>query len=92
MPIIYRVHAVQRMFERNITDDDVLAVLADGETIERYDNDKPYPSRLILGFRGDRPLHVVAAYNDAEDETIVITVYVPDPARWDSTYRQRRTP
>ena len=92
MPIIYRVHAVQRMFERNITDDDVLAVLADGETIERYDNDKPYPSRLILGFRGDRPLHVVAAYNDAEDETIVITVYVPDPARWNSTYRQRRTP
>lgn len=80
------------MFERNITDDDVLAVLADGETIERYDDDKPYPSRLILGFRGDRPLHVVTAYNDAEDETIVITVYVPDPARWDSTYRQRRTP
>jgi len=48
-PIIFRVHALQRMFERGVTQEDVRHVLATGETIERYPDDQPYPSRLILG-------------------------------------------
>ena len=31
--IIFRVHAIQRMFERSIMEEDVRAVLADGETL-----------------------------------------------------------
>jgi len=45
-----------------------------------YPDDTPYPSRLLLGWRGDKPLHVVAAYNAQDDEQIVITVYEPDSA------------
>jgi len=47
--ITFRVHAVRRMFRRAISVEDVRRVLADGETIEDYPDDKPYPSRLLLG-------------------------------------------
>jgi hypothetical protein len=80
------------MFERQIAPRDVRHVLDTGEVIEDYPNDTPYPSRLVLGWLGPRPLHVVAA--DATDtwETIVITVYEPDPNRWEPGYRVRRRP
>ncbi|MGH8196463.1 MAG: DUF4258 domain-containing protein, partial [Woeseiaceae bacterium] len=43
---------------------------------------KPYPSRLLLGFVGGRALRLVVADNVGDDETIVVTVYEPDPALW----------
>lgn len=88
--IVFRVHAIQRMFERSINEDDVRAVLTGGEMIEDYPTDTPYPSRLLLGWRGIRPLHIVAAYNAADNETIVITVYEPDPRQWAADFRRRR--
>jgi hypothetical protein len=89
MKIVYRTHALVRMFQRRIRVEDVRGVLVNGETIEDYPDDVPYPSRLILGWRDRRPLHVVAAYNDADEETIVITVYDPDPALWSEDFRRR---
>ncbi len=88
--LIFRAHALQRMFERNISVEDVHSVLDTGEIIKAYPDDTPYPSRLILGWSGDRPLHVVAADNPAEGETIVITTYEPDPGQWDSDFKRRR--
>lgn len=88
--LIFRVHAVQRMFERNISRDDVRAMLATGEVIREYPDDTPYPSRLILGWRGKRPLHVVAADNHAAQETIIITVYQPDPDQWEPDFRSKK--
>ncbi len=78
------------MFERAIGVDDVRAVLATGETIEEYPDDAPFPSRLVLGSVGDRPIHVVSADDVDRGETIVITVYEPDPARWDPGFRRRK--
>ena len=68
--LTFRVHAIQKMFERSISHDDVSHVVEFGEVIRDYLDDKPYPSRLLLGWRGDRPLHVVAADNETDDETI----------------------
>jgi hypothetical protein len=42
--IIFRVHAVQRMFERGISADEVAAVLESGKVIESYATRKPYPA------------------------------------------------
>ena len=89
--LIFRVHAIQRMFQRGVTVEDVRQVLATGETIENYPDDTPYPSRLVLGWLRSRPLHVVFAENKAMREIIVVTVYEPDPDRWDSDFRRRRT-
>ena len=37
-----------------------------------------------------RPLHEVAAYNEADNETIVVTVYEPDTAAWDANFRRKK--
>jgi hypothetical protein len=61
--------------------------------IEEYRDDRPYPSVLVLGrTQQNRALHVVCAYAPDEDQLIVITVYEPDPNRWDQEFRQRRKP
>ena len=80
------------MFERQIDVADVREILTNGETIEAYSQDTPYPSRLVLGWCRGRPLHVVVADNAEAQETIVITVYEPDPGRWQPGFRQRRQP
>lgn len=61
--------------------------------VEEYPDDRPYPSVLVLGRTGGgRPVHVVCAHAPEEDRLIVITVYEPDPNRWDEEFRQRRKP
>ena len=88
--LVFRVHAVQRMFERGISFDEVHSIVMHDETIERYADDTPYPSRLILGWRAGRPLHAVVADNHAAQEIIVVTVYEPDLVRWHDDFRRRR--
>lgn len=88
--LVFRVHAIRRMFERNISVTDVRNALESGEAIEAYPDDKPYPSRLVLGWAGRRPIHVVAADNAAAGEIVVVTVYEPDPAAWDRDFRRRK--
>lgn len=88
--LVFRIHAIRRMSQRQISIDDVRHILATGEVIEDYPNDVPYPSRLLLGWRGQRPLHVVAADNVISQETIVITVYEPDSSQWEAGFRRRK--
>jgi hypothetical protein len=88
--LYFRVHAVQRMFERNVRVKNVLRALQSGETIEDYSPDMPEPGRLVLGFQGKRPFHVVASENMDTNEITVITVYIPDPQRWTKDFRYRR--
>lgn len=78
------------MFQRQISEEDVKQVLATGKIIESYPNDIPYPSKLLLSWRGHRPLHVVAADNAESNETIVITVYEPDPHEWEAGFARRK--
>jgi hypothetical protein len=89
--IIFRVHAVQRMFERNISAKKVSQALQSGETIEDYSTEMPEPGRLILGFQSKRPFHVVASENPQTNEITVITVYIPDPDKWNKDFRSRRS-
>lgn len=88
--IIFRIHAVQRMFERCFSEEGIRHVLDTGETIENYPDDIPYPSRLILGRRGLRPVHTVVADNNEDNEIIVITVYEPDSRQWKVDFRRRK--
>jgi hypothetical protein len=89
-PLVFRTHAIRRMFQRQISTDDVRHVLETGVIIENYPDDQPYPSRLVMGWCGQRPLHVVAADNAATQETIVITVYEPDPDQWEAGFTRRQ--
>ena len=86
----YRVHAVQRMFERNITEADILFVLTNGQIIKEYPDDTPYPSKLITAKVKTRPLHIVYAENSGSNEIIIITVYEPDPSLWEEDFLRRK--
>lgn len=88
--LIFRTHAIQRMFERRIGVDDVRHVLLTGEVVEDYPDDIPYPGRLILGWCEPRPIHIVAADDAEAKETIVITAYQPDPAQWEHGFKRRK--
>ena len=89
--VLFRVHAVQRMFERSISAKRVSQALQSGETIEDYSTEMPEPSRLILGFQGKRPFHVVTSENPKVNEITIITVYIPDPDKWKKDFRSRRS-
>lgn len=78
------------MFERGISEKTVLRALKLGETIEDYSSEMQEPSRLILGFRGKRPFHLVASENLETKEITIITVYIPDPDKWSKDFKSRR--
>jgi len=80
-------HARVRMFERNISTDDLLEVISLGEIIEEYPDDEPCPSALILGFINKAAYHVVAAI--CIDHLRIITVYIPEDGKW-TFYRKRK--
>lgn len=87
--VIFSAHAAKRMFERSISVDDVLVVLDTGEVIEDYPNDFPYPSKLLLARLAGRFLHVVVADNVTDNEMIIVSLYEPDPTKWDSEFKRR---
>jgi hypothetical protein len=89
--VLFRVHAVQRMFERNVSAKKVSQALQSGETIEDYSAEMPEPSRLILGFQGKRPFHVVTSENLETNEITIITVYIPDPDKWNKDFKSRKS-
>ena len=79
------------MFERGITAKKLRQVLEAGETIEHYSSEMPEPSRLILGFQGKRPFHLVISENPETKEITIITVYIPDPNKWKKDFRTRQS-
>lgn len=82
-------HALSRLFQRNISTNDVINVLLTGEFIENYPSDYPYPSCLTFGLSiNSQPLHVV--FGLGESELWIITVYRPNPTEWESDFKTRR--
>lgn len=88
--ILYRVHAVKQMFDRKISEREVTEIVSYGKVIEEYQDDSPYPSYLLSGAGNERPLHVVMAYNNVDNEVIVITTYEPDASKWEPGFMRRR--
>lgn len=86
--IEWKRHVLERMVERDVSRAQVLEVLEDGEIVEEYEDDKPFPSALILGFVGNRPLHVVVALNVGA--AFVITVYEPQIDLFGPDFRVRK--
>lgn len=45
--------------------------------------DESYPSCLIYGITITKiPIHIVCAYSEKDDITIIIIAYQPDPKKW----------
>ena len=62
--IEWQKHCLQRMLERDVSRQEVMNVILNGEKIEDYPQDWPFPSALFFtGTEVHRSLHVVAAFN-----------------------------
>lgn len=82
-------HMFMRLVQRGISTDDVGNALINGEIIEDYPTDYPYPSCLILGLTIDEKiLHVVCGSNG--EELWLITAYYPNPDSWSNDFKVRR--
>ena len=88
--IKFSSHAIQRMFERSIKKDTVVDVVKNGEIIQEYTDDKPYPSSLIMAMVNDKPIHVVSAFNEKDNEVYIVTVYIPNNEIWADDFKTRR--
>ena len=88
--VIYQRHAVERMAQRGVSEEDVMHILLTGETIQVYADDMPFPSELMLGWSEQRPIHVVVATDTIGRRKIVITVYEPHPGQWEADFRRKK--
>ena len=88
--IFFSNHAVNQMFQREISIKEIKEALINGEIIKKYPNDKPYPSNIKLAFSNKRPLHIVYSYNKEEDTFIVITAYEPSKEIWEDDFKTRK--
>lgn len=88
--VLYSDHAVAQMFKRDIEIKDIRYTIEYGEEINRYPDDKPYPSYLLFGFVEKRPIHVVLARDEENERCIVITAYEPDNTIWDADFRTKK--
>jgi hypothetical protein len=88
--VLWSSHAEFERYQDELTRDEVLAAIRNGEIIEEYDNDKPLPSCLFCGKGKNKVIHVVLAFNNITGFIRIITVYIPDLKRWENDLRTRR--
>ena len=83
-------HAVDQSILRKIRVQEIREAIANGQVIEDYPDDKYGPSCLICGLtQAQRPIHIQCSY-PSRPLIKIITVYEPNPMRWNNSFTQRR--
>ena len=83
------LHVLERCRQRGIEFSDIENALKNGEIIEQYPNDYPYPSCLELGLSlNNKPLHVCCGIG--EDKLWIITAYYPTEIDWQGDMKTRK--
>jgi len=76
-------HADEEATNDELTFEEIFFSVMQGEIIENYSDDKPYPSCLVYGNTfNSQPVHSVWAYNPENEWVVLITVYRPDKDLW----------
>lgn len=86
----YTNHAIEFIGKRAITESEVVKVIEEGEVIESYETDKPFPSKLIFAMINERPIHIVLAYDDESQTCFIVTAYEPNLFKFDIDFKTRR--
>lgn len=75
-------HAQKEAAEEQISVDDIKQTILTGRELEPYPHDPRGPSCLMVGQdHSDRWIHVVCGSFDREN-LLIITVYLPQPPKW----------
>jgi len=78
------------MFQRALSKNAIRRIIVEGEIIADYPDDCPYPSYLLLGYRGNEPIHIVVAQDKVSGQCYIVTAYNPDRDKWSEDFRSRR--
>lgn len=82
-------HARRRLVERGISVNDIIRCIDTGEIIKQYEDDKPFPSCLILGAAiSEEYIHVVVSHDS--EWIYLITAYHPDADVWGPDFKIRK--
>lgn len=82
-------HARQRLTERGITVGDIICGIETGEIIRQYEDDKPFPSCLILGkSESGAYIHIVVSHD--EEWIYLITAYYPSSDIWEPDFKTKK--
>lgn len=84
----WRKHTLIRLAERNIAQKAVLEAILEGEIIEEYLEDKPFPSCLIFKIVHGEPLHVVVSFDEEAKRAYIITAYKPSLDKFESDFKK----
>ena len=82
-------HAAERSRQRGILSRDIRNAVENGEIIEQYPDDFPFPSCLILGhdLAGH---HIHVCMSEEGTCSRIITAYYPDREKWSEDLKVRR--
>lgn len=87
--VIITNHALERCRQRGIKQKDIRNCIFNGEIIEQYPVDFPFPSCLIFGYAVDNKIiHVVAS--DEGTGSRIITAYIPDTEKFEEDLKTRK--
>ncbi|MDR2897448.1 MAG: DUF4258 domain-containing protein [Spirochaetaceae bacterium] len=82
--IVLTEHVLSRMRQRHIRFADIKHTIKNGEIIEQYPTDYPFPSCLING----ENIHIVCSVG--ENRLYIITAYRPSLDKWEDGGRKRK--
>lgn len=87
--IKWTTHNLMRLQERGINPSDIKFCITNGEIIEQYPNDYPYPSCLLLGISiSGKHIHIVAGVGNGY--LWIITAYFPSIEKWNEDLKTRK--
>jgi hypothetical protein len=82
--IVLTEHLITRMRQRQIRLEDIKSTIENGQIIEQYPTDYPYPSCLINW----NNIHVVCSVG--ESLLYIITAYRPSDEKWEAGGSKRK--
>ena len=87
--VVITQHTLIRCTQRNITVDEILQTIQNGDIIEQYPDDYPHPSCLIFGISlNGKIIHVVCGTDNKK--VWIITAYIPNTTKWEADFKTRR--
>ncbi|MDL1909895.1 DUF4258 domain-containing protein [Chloroflexi bacterium CFX6] len=86
---IISLHADDERLADGLTMGELEAALMDCEIIESYPEDPRGESCLVLGFIGEKPVHIVCGRSRV-GHLVLVTIYIPAMPKWKDPYTRNR--